>query len=255
MALSIASPVLSTVPMASHPDERKDREFSSVPRLLHHSHVTTDFDPLRFDAAASLQLQFQFESKYSETETDTRLIASPYNDIPHLLDLAALETQDRLFALALTYLKPTCDDYATAAYTESFNWTEVFDLLKAFSQAEDHTWTSQSYYVVIFRSRLLPDIDSDRLYELDAHSHQEAIASGGLLKYWFGAKNDKNQNLATCIWRSRNDARLGGRGPWHAQARAAATVMYEQISFTTLRLGIADGVDSWKLSGWKENTA
>lgn len=199
MAISIASPVLSKTALAtkSHPDEQKDQA-SNTPRLLHHSHVTTDFDALRFEAAASLQLQKQLERQYPDSETDTRLIASPYNDVPHLLDLAALETQDRLFALALAYLKPIRADYATAEYTDSFNWTEVFDLLRAFSAAEDHTWTSQSYYVVIFRSKLQPDIDSVRLHELDAHSHQEAVASGGLLKYWFGAKNDQHQNLATC---------------------------------------------------------
>lgn len=200
MSVSIANPVLSNATTATKgfSDELTDQEFSSIPRLLHHSHVTAEFDPLRFEAAASLQLQWQLDRQYSNAETDTRLIASPYNDIAHLLDLAGLEAQDRLFALALAYFKPIRDDYATAAYSDSFNWTEVFDGLRAFSQAENRTWTSQSYYVVIFRSTLLSDIDSDRLYELDAHSHQEAIASGGLLKYWFGAKNDEHQNLATC---------------------------------------------------------
>ncbi|KAL2695716.1 hypothetical protein AAEP93_003809 [Penicillium crustosum] len=249
MTFTIENPVLSNAVPAtkSLPDKGKDQKVPSLTRLVHHSHVTTEFDPLRFEAAASLQLQLQLEKQYPDTETDTRLIASPYNSVPHLLDISALERQDRLFALALAYLKPIRDDYATAEYTESFNWTEVYDLLRTFSQAENHAWKSQSYYVVIFRSILLPDIDSDRLYDLDAHSHQEAIASGGLLKYWFGAKNDKHRNLATCIWRNRNDARLGGRGPWHAQARAAATVMYEEIKFTTLRLDIEDGVQSWKL--------
>lgn len=205
MTFTIAKPVHSNpVPTTeSLPNKGKDQEDPSLTRLLHHSHVTTEFDPLIFEAAASLQLQLQPEKQYPDTETDTRLIASPYNSVPHLLDIAALERQDRLFALALAYLKPIRDDYATAEYTESFNWTEVFDLLRAFSQAEDHTWRSQSYYVVIFRSTLLPGIDSDRLYELDAHSHQEAIASGGLLKYWFGAKNDRLQNMATCEYLTR----------------------------------------------------
>ncbi|KAJ5951116.1 uncharacterized protein N7479_009529 [Penicillium vulpinum] len=257
MTFSIVNPVLSNAVPAikAPPNKGKDQKVPSTTRLLHHSHVTTEFDPLRFEAAASLQLQLPLEKTYPETEIDTRLIASPYNSVPHLLDISTLERQDRLFALALAYLKPIRDDYATAEYTESLNWTEVFDLLRAFSQAEDHAWTSQSYYVVIFRSTLLPDIDSVRLYDLDAHSHQEAIASGGLLKYWFGAKNEKHQNLATCVWRNRNDARLGGRGPWHAQARAAATIMYEQIKFTTLKLDIEDGVQSWKLSDWKEDKA
>ncbi|KAJ5185635.1 hypothetical protein N7491_006495 [Penicillium cf. griseofulvum] len=257
MTFSIANPApINAVPVTKNlPNQGKEQKVPSTTQLLHHSHVTTEFDPLRFEAAASLQLELPLERQYPDTETDTRLIASPYNSIPHLLDISELGQQDRLFALALTYLKPIRDDYATAEYTESFNWTDVFDLLRTFSQAEDHTWTSQSYYVVIFRSILLPDIDSEHLYDLDAQSHQEAVASGGLLKYWFGAKNDQHRNLATCVWRSRNDARLGGRGPWHAQARAAATVMYEQIRFTTLRLDIEDGVQFWKLSDWKEDMA
>ena len=186
MALSIAKP--TTVP---NPPKSP---IPSLTHLHHHSTVTSEFDPLRFEAAASLQLQPELKS----TEQSTHLIASPYNHPAHLLDISALEKQDRLFALALSYLKPIRNDYATAPYTESFNWTEVFDLVKAFSETEEHDWTAGSYYVVIFRSILLPDIDKDRLYDLDAHSHREAIASGGLLKYWFGAKNEDRRNLATC---------------------------------------------------------
>lgn len=167
--------------------------------LHHHSSITKEFDPLLFEAAASLQLQSQLKLQNSQSEQDsTHLIASPYNDPSHLLDISALDHQDRIFALALTYLKPIRNDYATAAYTESFNWDEVFSLVKSFSEAENRPWKAQSYYVVIFRSILLPDADGDRLYALDAHSHREAIASGGLLKYWFGSKNAERRNLATC---------------------------------------------------------
>lgn len=132
------------------------------------------------------------------TNTDTRLIASPYNAEPHLLDLETLDTQSRLLAVALTSLKPVRSDYATAEYLDSFNWQEVFDLVKAFAAAEGHAWTRQSFYVVAFRSRLQSGVDQDHLHALDAHSHQEAVASGGLLKYWFGTKDEKRRNLATC---------------------------------------------------------
>jgi hypothetical protein len=54
------------------------------------------------------------------------------------------------------------------------------------------------------------------------------------------------------IWRSREDARLGGLGPWHAKARAAAREFYEKIVFTTMRLDIGDGVKSWKIRDWKD---
>jgi hypothetical protein len=285
MTLNIAPTTSNTIIAIAETktEEPKSLNPSTLTRVLHHSRVTTDFDAHRFKAAAAQQLQPQQRSQV----TDTRLIASPYNSAAHLLDISALERQDRLFALALTYLKPTRADYATAGYRESFNWTEVFELLSAFSEAEDHIWTRRTYYVVIFRSVLLPDVDSDYLYALDAHSHREAMASGGLLKYWFGAKDGMERNLATCeycsnfpfhplflcllgwamanrgsdlyiclgIWRNRDDARLGGRGPWHARARAAGSVLYEQILFTTLGLTIEDGVESWNLSDWKEDAA
>ncbi|KAF3385395.1 hypothetical protein F1880_002244 [Penicillium rolfsii] len=219
-----------------------------------HTHISSDFDDLKFNAAASLQLQWSREEQQSTalTSDDTRLIASPYNGALHLLDLETLDTQSRLLALALSFFKPVRDDYATGDYLESFNWTEVFDLVKSFAKAEGHTWTRQSFYVVSFRSQLQPGVDNDHLHALDAYSHQEAIASGGLLKYWFGTKNEERQNLATCIWRTREDARLGGRGPWHAKARAAAREMYESIVFSTMELVIDDGVKSWHISEWNE---
>ena len=71
-------------------------------------------------------------------------------------------------------------------------------LIRRFSTELNHTWTSQTFYVVIFRSQLKPDIDNDLLYKLDYESHREACESGGLLKYWFGKTDGERRNLATC---------------------------------------------------------
>lgn len=167
--------------------------------ILRHDLVTKDFDEHRFNVAPARQLLTSAEvSRRSSSELDTRLISSPYNEVPHLLDLNTLDPQSRYLTLALAYLKPVREDYATAPYLECFNWDEVFDLVKRFSESESHTWTSQSFYVVSFRSTLHPNVDQDYLYALDAYSHQEATASGGLLKYWFGKKNEHEKNLATC---------------------------------------------------------
>ena len=54
------------------------------------------------------------------------------------------------------------------------------------------------------------------------------------------------------LWRSRQDARAGGTGPWHKKARGAAREMYEQITFTTLKLEVGDGVKSWGFADWTE---
>ncbi|PIA88801.1 UPF0643 protein [Cercospora beticola] len=182
----------------------------------------------------------------------THLISSPYDDFANQLTLHDLETPYRLFAFALTALKPIREDYATAPYLESFNWSEVFALLRELCKQERFEWKELSFYTVIFRSTLLPGIDRDRLGLLDQMSHQEACASGGLLKYWFGSCDGELRNLATCLWRSREDAAAGGGGPWHAQARAAARTMYKQISFHTHRLVVEDGATSWRLDAHVE---
>lgn len=199
MTVDLAAPVVTGASIKPSTTEKPILK-KHLNQLLPNSLVTTDFDELKFNAAASLQLQLHHEepANAASAQTDTRLIASPYNDAPHLLDLNTLDTQTRLLALALAFFKPIRDDYATAEFLESFNWAEVFDLLKGFSETEGHSWTTQTFYIVSFRSRLKPDVDQDRLHALDAYSHQEAVASGGLLKYWFGTKNNQQQNLATC---------------------------------------------------------
>ncbi|KAI2790144.1 hypothetical protein POX_d05649 [Penicillium oxalicum] len=243
---------LTLTPVKSQLGEKNSRH--ALNSLRPHTHISSDFDQLKFNAAASLQLErIQESSQPSPVHVaDTRLIASPYNGVHHLLDLDTLDTQSRLLALALSYLKPVRDDYATVEYLDSFNWKEVFHRLSDLAEREDHTWRKQSFYVVSFRSKLQPNIDNEYLHALDAYSHQEAVASGGLLKYWFGSKNQERQNLATCIWRNRDDARLGGRGPWHAKARAAARSMYESIVFSTMELVIEDHVGSWEIRDWRD---
>lgn len=128
-----------------------------------------------------------------------KLITSPYTEPDQALDLRTLDKPCQLLSKALTKLQPTRDDYATSSYLEAFNWQTVFDHLKQSSAEENHSWTRRSFYVIVFRSQLHPDINSDRLYELDSQSHREAVASGGLLKYWFGTTNANRENLATCL--------------------------------------------------------
>ncbi|RDW76379.1 uncharacterized protein DSM5745_06371 [Aspergillus mulundensis] len=186
------------------------------------------------------------------SKSDSRyLITSPYTTPEHLLDLSTLDTPNRLLAQALTTLTPTRADYATAPYAESFNWSSVSATLHDLAAKEGYSWKRQSFYVVVFRSTLQTDIDGERLHLLDERSHAEAVTSGGLLRYWFGVKNEKRENLATCVWRSREDARAGGTGPWHAKARGAARVMYEQIVFTTLELVVGEEVGEWEFREWK----
>lgn len=165
--------------------------------LFHHSLVTDRYDALKFHAAASLQLDFGHGNREFAT-ADDYLISSPYNEPSHLLDMRRLETPSQIFAKALTILKPVRDDYATASYIDSFNWQSVINLVQEISAAENYEWKEQSFYVVVFQSHLNADADMSLLHDLDSHSHEEATTSGGLLKYWFGSKDENHRNLATC---------------------------------------------------------
>ncbi|KAH0044096.1 hypothetical protein KCU78_g475, partial [Aureobasidium melanogenum] len=187
-----------------------------------------------------------------EAEKDRFLVVSPYTSPPHLLDLARYSRASQLFANALTFFQPVRENYATAEYAKSFNFAQVIKTLRFLSKEEGYTWKKTEFYVVSFRSKLSPDADPQRLFQLDAYSHQEAMASGGLLKYWYGVKDQNRRNLATCFWESRQHARDGGRGPWHAKARAAAAVWYESIVFKTYVLTIGDDVENWDITDFVE---
>jgi hypothetical protein len=162
--------------------------------------VTTEFDPLRFEAAASLQLLHTPYSSHN-LPTDYNLISSPYNDPKHLLDLKRLSTQNVILAKALTLLKPVVSDYATADYATSFNWDVVLEAVRKLAKEEGQgEWKEQAFYTVIFRSKLNSHADRALLHDLDKYSHAEATVSGGLLKYWFGSCDGERRNLATCTF-------------------------------------------------------
>ncbi len=138
------------------------------------------------------------------TEVDQKesqwLVASPYLEHSHLLDLGTLETQARLFALALSHLQLATPDYAVIRFEDVFDFTALMAILKSLANQDGFFWKHQDFYVVEFRSQLKHEYDGDRLAFLDKESHKEAVASGGLLKYWFGVPDTDQKNLATCTF-------------------------------------------------------
>ncbi|KAI4919605.1 hypothetical protein J4E90_001742 [Alternaria incomplexa] len=225
--------------------------------LLDPRFISTDFDKLRFEAAAHEQLTLRNEQSNktalrAEQPSSTLLISSPYNIPGHYLDLSSphLTASSRLLALALTVLKPATPTYATASYTQALNFDSVLTALRELIARENFTWRETSFYVVVFRSQLKEGIDEEYLYRLDEESHREACESGGLLKYWFGKADGERRNLATCFWHSREDAYKGGLGPWHRKARAAGRELYESIVFSTYRFTVADGAEEYKFEEW-----
>ncbi|KAF1994350.1 hypothetical protein P154DRAFT_567421 [Amniculicola lignicola CBS 123094] len=240
--------------------------------VLDASSITTDFDALRFEAAAFEQLRIDnvnidgnantnsdtgpksspsVTSDESQKQLSTWLISSPYNTPNHYLDLTTLSLPSLVFAKALTALKPVRPDYATASYTSALNFPTILSLVRGFAADEGYTWKEVSFYVVVFRSKLKESSDGDWLYRLDFESHGEACERGGLLKYWFGKVDGERKNLATCFWHSREHARLGGLGPWHKKARAAGRELYDYINFSTHRFTILDGAVDFRFEDWE----
>lgn len=205
-------------------------------------------------------LQSQYDSIPGQ---ENPVVVSPYLTTPHLLDLRTLDLPSQLLATVLTYLQPLTPSYATTPYPLAFNWSDLLTirlprLIKSHPPALiDTVWpsrTTTTFFAVVFLSTRNPGIDSQLLGELDRESHAEAMASGGLLKYWFGSPDEERRNLATCIWRSPEDAIKGGRGPWHRKARDAAGGMYQIFTFGRMWLRLRrDGVEgvSWEFEELK----
>lgn len=114
--------------------------------------------------------------------TQRYLVASPYTDQEHLLDLESLDTENQLLSEALQNMKAVTEDYATRPYVDSFNWEEVIDRVRELATARHHSFKETSWYIVAFRSQIKPTTVYPDLGALDKAAHAEAMASGGFLK-------------------------------------------------------------------------
>ncbi|KAH8808327.1 hypothetical protein F5884DRAFT_365498 [Xylogone sp. PMI_703] len=199
--------------------------------------------------ASQITVKETLEEK-TTTENKNLLIVSPYIDEPHLLDLYTVELESQLLAKALVGLKCLRDDYATSPYNETFNWSEVITSVQQLIAQSNYTWQDSKFYIVVFRSQVPPTTVYADLGVLDKAAHAEAMASGGFLKYWFGTPNEEGRNLATCVWRSQYDARVGSVGPAHRIAAGAARANYTEWAIERLCLSITDGAREWGITKW-----
>lgn len=110
------------------------------------------------------------------------LIHSPYTEREHQLDLDTLDDENALLARALARMECLRPDYATAPYTETFNWDEVHQELKDLIRETGKTFKETSFYIVAFRSQVPPTTVYEDLGTLDKAAHKEANDFGGFLK-------------------------------------------------------------------------
>ncbi|KAI6172648.1 hypothetical protein M3Y98_00996900 [Aphelenchoides besseyi] len=102
----------------------------------------------------------------------------------------------------------------------------------------DYRFAEKKFTVPSYRHSSVrkPSADTQALYNADALAHQEAIESGGLLKYWYGTLNELRQCLAMCIWSNRQFARAATVKPLHIQAVSLTRQMYESYTLERYRL-------------------
>jgi hypothetical protein len=119
---------------------------------------------------------------------------------------------------ACLQISPRHSDYAAVTIEDGFNWSALspcfFDRL----------------YLVAFRSVWKPEADLDFLREHDDRAFEEALASGGLLRYFKGQANERGECLSFCLWETREQARQAADAASHRSAAGVSAQMYLSYS-------------------------
>jgi hypothetical protein len=115
-------------------------------------------------------------------------------------------------------ISPKHSDYATRSIEDGFNWSSLsrclFDRL----------------YLVVFRSVRRPEADLDLLHYHDDRAFEEALKSGGLLRYFKGHANEQDECLSFCLWETRKQARHAADATSHRSATEISAQMYLSYS-------------------------
>ncbi|KAI8578406.1 hypothetical protein K450DRAFT_247770 [Umbelopsis ramanniana AG] len=150
-------------------------------------------------------------------------VTKQQTNIPHLRPI------DYVFSeRSLKYLHTITAEYFRTPLTEAFNWNEAAERL---GEEQEGEW-----FIVAFRSIRNEQADHKKLYDADALAHEEAIRSGGLLKYWYGTLNENRECLAMCIWSNRDFAKIATTKPLHLKAVSLARQMYESYQLERYQL-------------------
>jgi hypothetical protein len=81
------------------------------------------------------------------------------------------------------------------------------------------------------------EADLDLLHEHDDRAYEEALASGGLLRYFKGQANERGECLSFCLWETREQARQAADAAPHRSAAGVSAEMYLSFSIDRYWLG------------------
>ena len=119
---------------------------------------------------------------------------------------------------ACLQISPRHSDYATLSIEDGFDWSSLSRCL------------FERLYLVVFRSVWQPEADLDLLREYDDRAFEEALVSGGLLRYFKGHANELGECLSFCLWETREQAREAAGAASHRSAAGVSAQMYLSYS-------------------------
>jgi hypothetical protein len=128
---------------------------------------------------------------------------------------------------------PIYPDYATRPIQDGFSWSSSL-LGCAFERL----------YLVVFRSVRRPSADLDLLREHDDRAYEDALQSGGLLRYFKGEANEQRECLSFCLWQTRRQAIEAAGASSHRSAADISARMYE--SYVLERYWLKKVVTAWE---------
>ena len=100
-------------------------------------------------------------------------------------------------------ISPKHSDYATRPIQTGIDWSALYGC--SFSRL----------YLVVFRSVRRPDADLVLLREHDDRAYEEALRSGGLLRYFKGHANERGECLSFCLWETSEQAKEAASATSH----------------------------------------
>ena len=71
-----------------------------------------------------------------------------------------------------------------------------------------------------------PEADLNLLHEHDDRAYEEALMSGGLLRYFKGQANERGECLSFCLWETDEQARKAASAASHRSATGITAQMY-----------------------------
>ena len=130
--------------------------------------------------------------------------------------MAAQAEEIELLHTACQQISPIYPDYPTRPIQDGFSWSSSLA-----------SCAFERLYLVVFRSVRWPSADLDLLREHDDRAYEDALESGGLLRYFKGEANERGECLSFCLWERREQAIEAAGVAAHRSAAALSEQMYE----------------------------